>query len=41
MNAYAKYFNQNDKYINLLMNDQEILEKYNQIWNKIKRLIKK
>ena len=31
----------NDKYINLLVNDKEILKKYSEIWNKIKGLIKK
>ena len=41
MNAYAKYFNKNNKYINLLVNDKEILNKYSEIWNKIKSLIKK
>ena len=41
MNAYAKYFDKNIKYINLLVNDKEILEKYSEIWNKIKGLIKK
>ena len=39
MNAYAKYFDKNSKYINLLV--REILEKYNKIWNKIKSLFKK
>ena len=34
MNAYAKYFDKNSKYKNLLDNDKEILEKYNKIWNK-------
>ena len=41
MNAYAKYFDKNIKYMNLLVNDKEILEKYNKIWNRIKTLIKK
>ena len=41
MNAYAKYFDKNNKYINLLVNDKEILKKYSEIWNKIKSLIKK
>ena len=41
MNAYAKYFDENNKYINLLVNDKEILKKYSEIWNKIKSLIKK
>ena len=27
MNAYAKYFDKNNKYINLLVNDKEILKK--------------
>ena len=40
MNAYAKYFDKNNKYINLLVNDKEILKKYSEIWNKIKSLIK-
>ena len=41
MNAYVKYFNKNSKYMNLLVNDKEILEKYNEIWNKIKNLFQK
>ena len=40
MNGYAKYFDENSKYMNLLVNDKEILEKYTDIWNKIKSLIK-
>ena len=41
MNAYAKYFGKNNKYVNLLVNDKEILKKYLEILNKIKSLIKK
>ena len=41
MNAYTKYFDKNNKYINFLVSDKKILEKYSEIWNKIKRLIKK
>ena len=41
MNAYAKYFDKNSKYMNLLVNDKEILEKYSEIWSKIIGLIKK
>ena len=41
MNAYAKYFHKNNKQINLLVNDKEILKKYSDIRNKIKSLIKK
>ena len=41
MNTYAKYFDKNNKYINMLVNDKEILKKYSEIWDKIKSLIKK
>ena len=41
MNAYAKQFDKNNKYMNLLVNDKKILEKYSEIWNKIKSLSKK
>ena len=41
VNAYAKYFDENNKYINLLVNDKEILKFLSEIWNKTKRLIKK
>ena len=41
MNAYAKYFDKNSKYMNLLVHDKEILENYVEIWNKIKILVKK
>ena len=40
-NAYAKYFDKNNKHINLLVNKKEILKKYFEIWNKIKILITK
>ena len=38
MNAYVKYF---CKYLNLLVNYKDILEKCNKIWNKIESLLKK
>ena len=38
MNACDKYFDKNNKCMNLLVNDKEILEKYNEIWDKIKNL---
>ena len=41
MNACAKYFDKNNKYINLLVNDKEIFKKYSEIWDKVKSLIKK
>ena len=31
MNAYAKYFDKNNKYINLLGNDKEILKNHSEI----------
>ena len=41
MNAYKKYFDNNNKYINLLVKDKKYLEKYFEILNKIKSLITK
>ena len=41
MNAYVKYFDKYSKYMNFLVNDEEILEKYNEICDKIKNLFKK
>ena len=41
MNAYTKYFDKINKYVNFLVSDKKILEKYSEIWNKIKSLIKK
>ena len=39
--GYTKHFNNNNKYVNLLINDKKLLKKYNEIWNKIKSLSKK
>ena len=41
MNAYAKYFDKNNKCMNRLVNDKDILEKCNEIWDKIKNLFAK
>ena len=41
MNAYAAYFDKNNKYRNLLVNDKERLKRYSEILNKIESLIKK
>ena len=41
MNACAKYFDKNNKYINLLVNDKEILKKYSEIGIKLKAQLKK
>ena len=35
MNVYAKYFDKNNKCIYLLVNNKNILDKYNKIWDKI------
>ena len=40
MNEYVKYF-KDTKYMNLLVHDKELLKKYNEIWDKIKHLLKK
>ena len=41
MSGYVKYFDSNNKYMNFLVNDKELLEKYNKIWYKISNLLKK
>ena len=41
MNAYVKYFDKSNKCMNHLVNDKEILEKYNEIWKKNKDLFEK
>ena len=41
MNKYLNYFDKNNKYIHVLVNDKEILKKYSELWNKIKGLIEK
>ena len=40
MNGYVKYFSDN-KCMNLLVHDEELLKKYNEIWDKISNLFKK
>ena len=40
MNRYVKYFN-DSKGINLLIHDEELLKKCNEIWDKISNLLKK
>ena len=41
MHTNVKYFDKNNRCINLLVNDKELLKKYLEIWNKTKGLIKK
>ena len=40
MSAYRKDFD-GSKYMSFLVKDKELLEKYNEIWNKISNVIKK
>ena len=41
LTGFTKHFNNNNKYISLLVNDKKLLKKYNEIWDKIKSLSKK
>ena len=41
MNGHVKYFDNNSKFINLLVHDQEMLKNYNEICDKNKNLFKK
>ena len=41
MNRCSKYIDKNNKYMNLLVHDKEILKKYIEISNKVKSLYKK
>ena len=40
MRVYRKAFDEN-KYMSFLIKDDELLEKYNEIWKKLKNIIKK
>ena len=40
MSAHRKYFGKT-KYMSFLIKDDELLEKYNEIWEKVKNIIKK
>ena len=41
MNTCVKYFDKNNQYLNLVIHNQELLKKYNEIWDDIKSLFKK
>ena len=41
INAYVQYFDKNNKCMNILVHDRQIIKKYNKIWNKNKRYLKK
>ena len=38
MNGCVKYFDNDNKYIIILVHDKELLKKYNEIWDTIKNL---
>ena len=40
LTGYVKHFNDENKIINVLVVDKKLLKKYNEIWNKIKSLLK-
>ena len=40
INGYAKYFDSNSKYMNLLVRDEDLLKKYHKIWDEVKNLFK-
>ena len=40
MSRYIKYFDNNGKNMSFVTNDKEVYEKYNEIWNVVKRLLK-
>ena len=41
MIGYVKYFNNNNKKMSFVANDNELLKKYTKIWKKIRSLIGK
>ena len=41
LNGYVKYFDSNNKYVNFLVHDKELLKKYNAKWNRIRNLLKR
>ena len=40
MSGYIKYFDNNGKNMSFVTDDKEVYEKYNEIWNVVKRLLK-
>ena len=40
MSGYFKYFDNNGKNVSFVTDDKDVYEKYNEIWNVIKRLLK-
>ena len=40
MSGYIKYFDNGGKNVSFITDDKEVYEKYNEIWNVVKRLLK-
>ena len=40
MSGYIKYFDDGGKYMSFVTDDKEVYEKYNEIWNVVKKLLK-
>ena len=40
INGYVKYIDNNNKYVDLLVHDKSCLKKYNELWDKIRKLLK-
>ena len=40
MSGYIKYFNDGGKNMSLVMDDEEVYKKYNEIWEVVKKLLK-
>ena len=40
MNGYIKYFDDGGKNMSFVMNDEEVYEKYNEIWEIVRKLLK-
>ena len=39
MSGYMKYFKNGEKHMSFLNEDDDLLDKYNKIWNKIKKTL--
>ena len=40
MNGYIKYFDDGGKNMSFVMDDKEVYQKYNEVWNAVKKLLK-
>ena len=40
MSGYIKYFDDGGKHMSFATNDKEVYEKYNEVWNVVKKLLK-